>query len=426
MLNRPTLSVAILLLTATATAQPAPAPAPPPAEPAPPPIEPAPPPPAEAAPAPAPEPAPAPPPPAPPETAAAPAGAPVAEPEVEPAPPAALAVGKEKNGLFNPGLLIQAWFFLQHQKGREEPYVTSFRIRRAELKVKGEIVPDLVAYQIMIDPAKLLRFTTEDVEVDNQDPPPTDPAAPETVAVPQPPADTSILQDAYVTFLSEYADLSIGQFKNLVSWEGYNSASKIILPERSAVSRRFGDRRDLGIKVEKTFEPAGYAFGVFNGQGLNQLDGNNQKDFVLRGELYPIKGITVGLLGYVAVGERDEPLTKDRVEGDVRLELGDALFQSEYIRGWDVDDTGTRIQGHGAYGAIGYTFLDRVQPIVRIGFVDPDVEVSSDYEIGYEAGVNYFIQKHEAKLQLAYGLFDSADSTVENRNELTFNAQVSF
>ncbi|HMJ15035.1 MAG TPA: porin [Polyangiaceae bacterium] len=343
--------------------------------------------------------------------------------------PDKIAVGKQ--GFLQPGALLQGWIFLEHQdiEGREHDLFGTFRLRRAELRIKGQIIPELIGYQVMIDPAKLLRFSSRTVEVEGQEPAPTQPG---TVEVPEPPSDTSILQDFYVTFMSEYADVSIGQFKNFVSWEGYNSASKIILPERALSSRTFGDRRDLGLRVEKKFEDLGFGYsaGVFNGTGVNRLDNNNQKDAVLRLEVYPMKGLTVAGLGYLAVGERDEPDTKDRVEGDVRLELDEFLVQAEYIRGWTKIEDGPRMQGHGAYVALGYTFFEKLQPVLRVGFLDQDVDQdlpsgrSEDEVNHYELGLNYYIAQHEAKLQLSISAFDYDDTPTATEGILS--AQVSF
>jgi hypothetical protein len=321
------------------------------------------------------------------------------------------------------------WFVLDHQDVEGGPnYQSRFRARRAELRVKGEIVPKVVGYNVMIDPAKLLNFTDATVPVENQEPAPT---VPGEVTIRVPPNDTSILQDAFLTAMSDYVDVSFGQFKNLVSWEGYNSASKIIMPERSLVSRTFGDRRDLGIKAEKKFDRFMYAVGLFGGQGPNQPDTNNQKNAVVRAELYPIDGTMIAGLAYVAIGERDAPGTDDRAEVDLRLELANVLFQGEYIRGWDMNNAGTeRAEGQGAYGAVGYTFFERLQPIVRIGFLDPDLDNADNHTVSYEFGVNYFVQQNEMKLQLSYSLFDNSqdymDSNGENLTEVILNAQVGF
>ena len=75
-------------------------------------------------------------------------------------------------------------------------------------------------------------------------------------------ASTSILQDVQLTYMTDYADISIGQFKIPVSLEGAGSASKLLFPERALISRAFGDKRDLGLKVEKKFEYFSYLVGI--------------------------------------------------------------------------------------------------------------------------------------------------------------------
>lgn len=351
--------------------------------------------------------------------------------------PPKLAVGKEGDGFFQPGFLIQMWFVLNHQDlNTAHDWQSYVRARRAELRAKGEIVPKLIGYNVMIDAAKLLQFSSTNVNVQNQTPPPADPSQQERVAVPQPPADTSILQDAYVLAMSEYVDVWFGQFKNLVSWEGYNPSAKVIMPERSLVSRTYGDRRDLGIKAEKKFEHLMYALAVFGGNGPNQPDTtNNQKNVVLRAEVYPIKGTLLGGLVYYAVGDRDAPNTQDRAEADLRIDLANVLFQSEYIQAWDMNATGTdRVEGQGAYAALGYTFLDHVQPVVRVGFLNPNMHAANDGTGVYELGVNYFVKtgesKDEMKLQLSYSLFNNAqnyqNTKGNNQNQVILNAQVAF
>lgn len=398
-----------LLGTAVASAQPAP-PAPTAPEPAPPPAPTAP----EAAPPP-PPPAPIAPPSPVPEDQPAPAEA-ASDASPEP-PPDRLAVGK--NGFFQPGLLAQGWFQLDRSEGATS---STFRLRRAELSVEGEIIPDTVGYKVMIDPAKVREFR----EV-------TIPGPTGDVTIRQPTSAISVLQDFFITFESTWADVSIGQFKIPVSWEGYNSSSKLILPERSFVSDAYGDARDLGVRITKKFPRWGYSAGVFNGNGLNQLDNNNQKDVALRLELYPVKGMTIAGVTYDSIGDRDQDGTKDRWEGDFRYERGPFLVQAEYIRARDVAG-GSAITGHGAYGAFAYTLEPKVlggtiQPVVRIGFLDPDtsqdVPADGDDElVQYDAGVNYYLRGNEMKLQASYqrAQFDDAAAN----NQVIVAAQVSY
>ncbi len=310
-------------------------------------------------------------------------------------PPDRLSVGKN-GGYFQPGMLLQAWGVVSDDS--EHDASSTFRLRRAEIHLKGEIVPQLVAYRVVVDAAKLRLFNTTKVPVQDQLPTP-DTAG--SVNVQQPNGDFSILQDFFITFVSDYGDVSVGQFKIPVSLEAFGGSSKVLLPERPALSLRFGDRRDIGVKVEKKLgDYFFYSLGVFNGSGQNRFDDDAEKDVALRLEVYPIKAITIGAVGYTTVGERDG-VVRDRVEGDLRYDDGNLLVQGEYIQAWDGEksqDTGNRTQGRGAYGALACTFAKTVQPVVRVGFVDPDIRKFGDLTGYYEGGLNYYIRGQEARL----------------------------
>lgn len=342
-------------------------------------------------------------------------------------PPRQLEVGSS-DGFFRPGLLLQGWYTAEFEGTAADEIDNTFRIRRAEISAQGEIVPGWVRYKVMIDPAKVLEFGSATIEVENQDPPPTDPANPEQVTVRQPVSAVSVFQDFFVTFLVPYVEISIGQFKIPVSWEGFGSSSRLLFPERATVSRRYGDRRDLGLMLAKKFEWFGYTLGLFNGAGLNNLDTDNTKDLALRLEAYPFEGLTVAGVAYLAVGDRDQAGTKDRYEGDLRFDYAGFLFQGEYIYAHDVNAGGADVHGHGFYAAIAYTIADLIQPCVRVGYFDPDMDQegtgSSDELWQIDGGLNWFIHKHEAKLQLAYSRFQYDEATAGN--QVILAAQVSY
>jgi hypothetical protein len=380
--------------------------------------------------------APPPPPPAPP--------AAVVPPPAPPAPPAApppvgpekLSVGKS-GGFFQPSLLLQAWAFSQNDSG--SPMTSTLRLRRAEIRAKGEIVPGLVSYNVMIDPAKLPAFNTVNVPVVATDPMNPPPAG--TVAVPQPTGDQSILQDYSITFQSEFADVSVGQFKILVSHEGNMvGASKLLFPERALAERRaaspfgapyagtigYGDVREMGVKIEKKIaEKFYYALAVYNGSGSNRLDNDNEKDVGLRLEAYPVEGLLIGAAGYTTVGTRDNSI-RDRLEGDLGYEANNVYFLAEYIHGWDSPNTvlNPKIESHGFHAALAYTFIKRIQPAVRIGMLDPNLDADGDKIMTYEGGLNYYLRGHEAKLQLAVAAFDH--QTALTIWQYTLAAQASF
>jgi hypothetical protein len=382
--------------------------------------------------------------------AAEPVAAPPAEPPPEPPPeekppeagPRRIAVAKDSEGAFLTfGLLMQNWFVwdvttIGGADGDTSQSTTSFRIRRIEISGSGELVPKLVRYRFTVDPWRV-RDTLSSVTVVGTNGQP--------VTIRTPATQLSILQDFYITFISNVADVSLGQFKNPVSWEGFNSTSRLLMPERAFVANLVGGQRDLGIRVEKTFTKFGYMAGLLNGAGQNNFDNNNQKDIGLRLEVYPVKGMTIAGVTYDSIGYRSRAGTKDRWEADFRYETGPYLVQSEYIRNRDVTSDGAvPINSHGFYVAAAYLMKDigagrwkgNLQPVVRFGFFDPNTEIdvdpampgpsfgSNDERMDYEVGLNYLLRNHELKFQASYDRQQFDQRTANN--QVIVAAQLSY
>ncbi len=129
----------------------------------------------------------------------------------------------------------------------------------------------------------------------------------------------------------------------------------------------------------------------------------------------------------MGVGERDTMNTKDRLEGDLKIEMFNALLLAEYIHAWDGPTDGERTEGAGFYIAGGYTFLERIQPIVRIGKLDTDVNgnaVSPDEVWAYEGGFNHYLRGQEMRLAMTASFFDY--NTAPTKTDVTLFAQVNF
>jgi phosphate-selective porin OprO and OprP len=358
-----------------------------------------------------------------------------AEPPAAPAatsePPKTLSVGKE--GIFQPGILLQGWGIVSSADkatpDRKDITTSTFRLRRAELKVKGEIIPDLVAYELMIDPARVLEFQDTTLLVQNQDPAASDAEKPESITAKQPAkvgtstSAVAALQDFFITYKIPYADISVGQFKIPVSWEGYNSSAKLLFAERAPVAKEFGDKRDLGLRIAKTFDYVGYSAGVFNGAGQNNFDTNNSKDVGLRLEAYPVVGLILAGVAYASIGQRSQSKAKDRFEGDARFEKGPFLLQAEYIHARDVGSNNKAVYAQGFYAALAYTLIDVLQPCFRFGYLDPDTQKNLDPKTdngkdemwNFDFGLNWYISHHEAKLQLNYYRLQYQDKTRDNQ-----------
>jgi hypothetical protein len=170
------------------------------------------------------------------------------------------------------------------------------------------------------------------------------------------------------------------------------------------------------------------ATSTASGQNLPDVD--NEKDVALRLETYPITGLTVAGVGYTTVGKRDGGY-RDRLEADLKYDANDFLFLAEYIHGWD-GPKATKFEGHGAYGTLGYTIAKQFQPIVRVGFINPNYNITGDRIIHYEGGLNYYIQALEARFTASVAAFKQENSSAANappvktRWEATLAAQVYF
>ncbi|HEY3449657.1 MAG TPA: porin [Myxococcales bacterium] len=343
------------------------------------------------------------------------------------------------SGVFRPFLSVQTWFFYDRfppSGCSASDCVTSFstfRFRRAEMGLTGELLDGKLAYKATIEPARLLEFVDKTLKVSGT------PNA--TVVAKQPQQSSSILNDLLATYLFTAVDITAGQFRVPVSWEGYNSSARLLFPERALVTRIYGDRRDIGLRLAKTFKHFGYGVFLFNGAGQNNLDVNNGKDAAVRLETYPIEGMILALAYYGSVGLRADKGARDFLEADFRYQsqkVGPVSFlvQSEFIRGWNRPETNAPFNpSYGFYVAAAATALDTVQAAVRFTHFDPSlgregagafapgVGFNSEVNV-YEAGLNWFIRKDEVKIQASYGFFDW--KTVPAEHQVIVSNQLSF
>jgi hypothetical protein len=102
---------------------------------------------------------------------------------------------------------------------------------------------------------------------------------------------------------------------------------------------------------------------------------------------------------------------------------------AEYIHGWDTKGGGKAVEGQGTYVEAAYTLFDHLQPMVRVGDVDPVMHKPGDHYWHYEAGAAWLFQKNEAKITLAGAIFDPTEPTPPTnpkRTQLILAAQAGF
>lgn len=140
------------------------------------------------------------------------------------------------------------------------------RIRRAELKVSGALIPK-IDYLVMVDAAKTLSAA----------------------------GDNKILQDIRIgiNWESGFA-LWMGQFKTPTTVEGLKSSGALWFPERSMVARTFGDQRQTGVQLRHASGPVRGFLMFSNGAPANGTDTNYTKDLTARMEVLPVESLTIG------------------------------------------------------------------------------------------------------------------------------------
>jgi uncharacterized coiled-coil protein SlyX len=317
--------------------------------------------------------------------------------------------------------VIQAWF-----GAGDRGFADTFRIRRAEMKFTGDLLPN-VKWTAMFDLAKILSLNTTHATIDGT-------PVVRTVTVNQ---ASRIFQEAYITLSHlKNANVNIGQFKVPLSQEALQSTSTLDTVERALFlsdrSRGGGlaDNRDLGVMA---FGPLGkqfdYQLGVFNGVGesQNDVDENDTKAVIGRLVFHPtaLKGFQIGGSGAWAPGTAALNPRHHRLGAEILYQRDKLRLKSEYMGGIDGD---THRRGY--YAHAGYRFLPKLEGIFRFDMFDPETGRESTAltvtERDYIAGFNYYFRENNFKVQVNYLRKTFAGSVTPSRNLFLVNLQTAW
>jgi len=285
----------------------------------------------------------------------------------------------------------------------------TFSLRRAEIELSGAINPK-VTWKLMIDPARVMY--DDIVGYTNN----TIPAI----------GNKSILRDFVISFwLSPIHSIQFGQFTIPFGLEGTKSSKELDFVERSSIVSKFGwgEYRDIGFSIKANLEignvkimPEG---GLFNGEGENKLDGNDPMDFVGRVLIKPNDRLDLGI-GYHN-GLRGFNETEHTWGGfDIKYLMDPFTLYTEYARG--VTDNKDK---SAYYFAVVYKISDMYEAVCRYDTYDPDKSKKDDSRVEFTFGLNYFIDKHNAKMQLNYVSVIEERTTIDN-DIVRFNIQIGY
>ncbi len=163
------------------------------------------------------------------------------------------------------------------------------------------------------------------------------------------------LVDVFVEWQKyDFAKIKLGQFKRPFTYEnpinpidqgfmGYGQIISALSGMNDRVGEHPSNGRDIGIQVQGDFLPnksgrnlLHYQVGVFNGQGINTKDVDNQKDVIGGVWVMPVSGMRLGVFGWTGSYARDgengvKKLSKRRYAFSGEYVVNDWTFRSEYI-----------------------------------------------------------------------------------------------
>ncbi|NCO33251.1 MAG: hypothetical protein GW893_05185 [Armatimonadetes bacterium] len=313
------------------------------------------------------------------------------------------------------GGLMQNWITSDSGPDAHE----SYRLRRMELKVSGDI-NERAGWTVMFDPAKNLLLNAGPPVSANQ--------------------RTTILQDAFMAYkINDNWTVDIGQEKLPLSLEGLQSSAKLDTVERALfmtgarnASIGYGDVRSLGIQLKGRFQQADLTLGLVNDAGelQNTTDSNDSKNITGRFVVRPpgAEGLQLGISGFAGGGAGATSLTRNRLGGEALYQHEGWTLKSEYMTGTDQAAAGgPDFDRTGWYFHVGKQLNPKWEAVARYDTWDPD-EIGNGgvnpEEKDTVVGFNYLLEQFHAKLQLNY-VHKNFDG-VEDRNQILVNAQTAW
>jgi len=274
----------------------------------------------------------------------------------------------------------------------------TFRLRRAEIKFLGEIKSEIVSWTIMIDPAQL----REDL------------------------GRKSPLQDFFITYKPcPCFSVDFGQFKTPFGMESMESSAKLDFIEKAMLASiiKWADYRDIGFALKGDLSIGNIKIkpmlGVYNGKGQNALDDNEPMDIAGRIVVSPISELNLGVAHYNGKsGSNEEENIRTGIEAKFTIEP--LSVYGEYATG----KTGAK-KRNTYYIASVCSILQSLQVAVRYDYYDEDANVSSNAVTETTVGLNYLLEKHNAKLQLNY-VFKGEEGPSKDNDIFRVNVQISY
>lgn len=283
------------------------------------------------------------------------------------------------------------------------------------------------------------------------------------------PAEPTVqLVDLYAEW-RKYPEFKIraGQFKRAFTFEnpthpitqGWRSYADVI-NRLSGFGDRAGEKssggRDIGVQLSGDILPNAsgrkllhYQVGVYNGEGVNRSDKNNQKDIIGGIWVMPVKGVRIGAFGWTGshgdmiIGQvYDYGMTRN-ITGNVRLnryaisaeyDKNEYTFRAEYLhsQGWGTGVVGSNVinydLGDKADGWYAFGIVPLIKSKLHAKARYQTYRVSKEWSSSVnqvECGLNYFFTKN-LEMHLEYSHVNDRNLAPDNHNYNLVDVELDF
>ena len=268
------------------------------------------------------------------------------------------------------------------------------------------------------------------------------------------------LVDLYAEWV-KYPEFKIraGQFKRAFTFEnpthpitqGWRSYADVI-NRLSGFGDRAGEKssggRDIGVQFAGDIFPNAngrkllhYQIGVYNGEGINRSDKNNQKDIIGGLWVMPVKGVRIGAFGWH--GSHGGMVTKDGTDENVPLnrycisaeyDKDQYTFRAEYIhsQGWGTGVIGSNVINYDLGDKADGWYVFGIVPLIKSKLHAKaryqTYRVSAEWGSSVnqvECGLNYFFSKN-LELHLEYSHVNDRTLAADKHNYNLIDVELDF
>ena len=275
------------------------------------------------------------------------------------------------------------------------------------------------------------------------------------------PAEPTVqLVDLYTEW-RKYPEFKIraGQFKRAFTfenpthpvtqgWRGYAD----VINRLSGFGDRAGEKssggRDIGVQLSGDLFPNAsgrkllhYQVGVYNGEGVNRSDKNNQKDIIGGMWVMPIKGVRIGAFGWhgshggmVTVDGNNENVRLNRYAISAEYDKDEYTFRAEYLhsQGWGTGVVGSNVinydLGDKADGWYAFGIVPLIKSKLHAKARYQTYRVSKDWSSSVnqvECGLNYFFTKN-LEMHFEYSHVNDRNLAPDNHNYNLVDVELDF